>query len=173
MERVTYECVEELHRQNVLYAEVRYCPIREVEGGLTGEEYCEGVIAGLERGERDFGVKVRSILCFLRENPGEPVSLTIRAALSSLWGGSVEFVWGAVFSELCMRGSVEWCMRSAPHVYRIGFSIYQIVIRRVGSACIVGCDFHCLYPHRAVCSNSRPGQTLHESRGGGFGHCWG
>ncbi len=71
LERVAYEYVEDLHRQNVVYAEIRYNPFSEVEGGPNGAEYCEGVIAGLERGERDFGVKVRSILCFKRENPGD------------------------------------------------------------------------------------------------------
>ena len=84
----------------MLYAEIRYSPFREVEGGLTGEEYCEGVIAGLERGERDFGVKVRSILCFMRENPGKPVNLTVRAVLSSVWGAALSGKWGG--------GSVEW-----------------------------------------------------------------
>ena len=71
---MAYEYVQDLHHQNVLYAEIRYCPFSEVEGGPTGEEYCESVVTGLERGERDFGVKVRSIICFMRENPGESVS---------------------------------------------------------------------------------------------------
>lgn len=71
LERVAYEYCEELRRQNVVYAEIRYNPFSEVVGGPTGEEYCDGVIAGLERGEKEFGVKVRSILCFKRENPGK------------------------------------------------------------------------------------------------------
>ena len=71
LERVAYEYCEDLKRQNVVYAEIRYNPFCEVEAGPTGEEYCEGVIAGLEKGEKEFGVKVRSILCFMRENPSE------------------------------------------------------------------------------------------------------
>lgn len=71
LERVAYEYCEELKRQNVIYAEIRYNPFSDVEGGLTGEEYCEGVIAGLERGAIDFGIKLRSILCFMRADPGE------------------------------------------------------------------------------------------------------
>ncbi len=67
---MAYEYVQELERQNTVYAEIRYNPFSEIKGGPTEEEYCEGVIAGLERGERDTGVKVRSILCFKRENPG-------------------------------------------------------------------------------------------------------
>lgn len=70
LERVAYEYVQELKRQNTVYAEIRYNPFSEIEGGPTAKEYCEGVIAGLERGEKDTGVKVRSILCFKRENPG-------------------------------------------------------------------------------------------------------
>ena len=68
VERVTYEYCEELKRQNVLYFECRYNPLL---GEGDPEECMEGVIAGLERGERDFGVKSRQIFGFMRDYPGE------------------------------------------------------------------------------------------------------
>ena len=37
---------------------------------LSAEDYIEGAIAGLKRGEKDFGVKSRHILAFKREEPG-------------------------------------------------------------------------------------------------------
>ena len=57
---MAYEYCEELQRQNVVYAEIRFNPF--VEAGPSSEEYCDGIIAGLEKGEKEFGVKVRTIL---------------------------------------------------------------------------------------------------------------
>ncbi len=70
---MAYEYVEDLHRQNVVYAEIRYKPYSDVVGAPNGKQYCDAIITGLERGERDFNVKVRSILCFMRDNPGGPL----------------------------------------------------------------------------------------------------
>ncbi len=56
---------------NVIYSEVRYCPHFLTErGGLTPEEALLAVIDGLEQGQRQHKVKVRSILSFLRQLPG-------------------------------------------------------------------------------------------------------
>lgn len=56
-----------MKKQNVLYFELRYTPMSHK---MEPEEYVEGVIAGLERGEKDFGVKSRQILAFMRDKPG-------------------------------------------------------------------------------------------------------
>lgn len=40
-------------------------------GDLTPDEVVALVCQGLQEGERDFGVKVRSILCCMRHQPGE------------------------------------------------------------------------------------------------------
>ena len=37
---------------------------------MDPEDYVEGVIAGLKRGERDFGVKSHLIIAFMRDAPG-------------------------------------------------------------------------------------------------------
>jgi adenosine deaminase len=58
----------------VVYAELRFCPYLQAPGSETvicGEEYCEGIFAGLERGQKEFGVKIRVILAFMRNLPGE------------------------------------------------------------------------------------------------------
>ena len=64
---MSYEYCEEMERQNVVYFEIRYNPMGH---RMEPEEYIEGVIAGLKRGERDFRVKSRHILVFLRNKPG-------------------------------------------------------------------------------------------------------
>ena len=67
MERVAYEYCETLKKQNVVYFELRYAPMSHK---MRPEDYIEGIMAGLERGERDFGIKSRQIFAFLRHQPG-------------------------------------------------------------------------------------------------------
>ncbi len=66
IERVSYEMVEDAGRDNLRYLEVRYCPWLSRRNGLTMERALEAELAGLARGERDFGVVTRVINCSLR-----------------------------------------------------------------------------------------------------------
>jgi len=76
IERVSYEMVEDAARDNVRYLEVRYCPWLSRRQGLSMEKALEAELAGLARGERDFGTVTRVINCSLRHyDPG--VSLDI------------------------------------------------------------------------------------------------
>jgi adenosine deaminase len=76
IERVSYEMVEDASRDGIRYLEVRYCPWLSRRQGLSMERALEAELAGLSRGERDFGVVTRVINCSLRHyDPG--VSLEI------------------------------------------------------------------------------------------------
>ena len=66
IERVSYEMVEDAARDNIRYLEVRYCPWLSRRRGLSMERALEAELAGLARGERDFGVITRVINCSLR-----------------------------------------------------------------------------------------------------------
>ena len=66
IERVSYEMVEDAARDNIRYLEVRYCPYLSRRKGLSMERALEAELAGLARGERDFGVIARVINCSLR-----------------------------------------------------------------------------------------------------------
>ncbi|HEX2218749.1 MAG TPA: adenosine deaminase [Gemmatimonadales bacterium] len=66
IERVSYEMVEDAARDRVRYLEVRYCPWLSRRRGLSMERALEAELAGLARGERDFGVVARVINCSLR-----------------------------------------------------------------------------------------------------------
>jgi adenosine deaminase len=66
IERVSYEMVEDAARDNIRYLEVRYCPWLSRHRGLSMERALEAELAGLTRGERDFGVVARVINCSLR-----------------------------------------------------------------------------------------------------------
>jgi adenosine deaminase len=66
IERVSYEMVEDAARDRIRYLEVRYCPWLSRRQGLSMERALEAELAGLTRGERDFGVVTRVINCSLR-----------------------------------------------------------------------------------------------------------
>ncbi|XP_019492493.1 PREDICTED: adenosine deaminase isoform X4 [Hipposideros armiger] len=81
IKRIAYEFVEMKAKEGVVYVEVRYSPHllansnvkpipwNQAEGDLTPDEVVALVSQGLQEGERDFGVKVRSILCCMRHEP--------------------------------------------------------------------------------------------------------
>ncbi|XP_022448036.1 adenosine deaminase isoform X4 [Delphinapterus leucas] len=81
IKRTAYEFVEMKAKEGVVYMEVRYSPHllanskvepipwNQAEGDLTPDEVVCLVDQGLQDGERDFGVKVRSILCCMRHQP--------------------------------------------------------------------------------------------------------
>ena len=84
LERIAYEFCEDIANNGVLYCETRYCPHLLANCGVDGvqcngskEQNCsprkvvESVCKGIERGCKDFGVKVRTILCCMRHRPGK------------------------------------------------------------------------------------------------------
>ena len=66
LERVAYEFVEDMARDNVVYAEVRFAPHFHTQGGLGLDGVMTAVLKGLSRGEEDFGVEVGLIVCAMR-----------------------------------------------------------------------------------------------------------
>ncbi|XP_070276979.1 adenosine deaminase isoform X1 [Myotis yumanensis] len=81
IKRIAYEFVEMKAKEGVVYVEVRYSPHllanykvepmpwNQPKGDITPDEVVYLVNQGLQEGERDFGVKVRSILCCMRHEP--------------------------------------------------------------------------------------------------------
>ena len=80
IERVAYEMVEDAKTDGLRYFEVRYCPTLSGREGLTVEAVVEAQWRGLQRGERDFGVKGRIINTALRQNdPAASLDLARRS----------------------------------------------------------------------------------------------
>ena len=80
---MAYEFCEDSAKQGIVYSEVRYCPhvlankLSNAEepaytkpGTLTTEDVMSIICDSLDRGQKDFGIKVRSILCCMRHKPG-------------------------------------------------------------------------------------------------------
>jgi len=67
IERVAYECGEDLARDGVVYAEIRYAPVFSTERGLNLEQIVEAVGRGFSRAEREHNVVLRQIVCAMRD----------------------------------------------------------------------------------------------------------
>jgi adenosine deaminase len=117
IERVAYEMVEDAAKDNVRYLEVRYCPHLSTHRGLSMEEVLLAESRGLERGQRDFGVRTGIINCSLRHYPPdrsiEIAELSVRSkhlgvVAFDLAGGEAGFppgVHGAAF-DVALAGNL-------------------------------------------------------------------
>lgn len=81
LERIAYELGEDASRENVRYMEVRYSPVLNIREGLSLVEAVEAPLRGLQRAERDFGIRTNVIICGLRnmspETSTELADLTV------------------------------------------------------------------------------------------------
>jgi adenosine deaminase len=66
IERVAYEMVADAAADGLRYLEVRYAPSLSTHEGLSLDDVIRAEWAGLQRGEREFGVVTRIINCTLR-----------------------------------------------------------------------------------------------------------
>ncbi|MEQ9161079.1 MAG: adenosine deaminase, partial [Ilumatobacter fluminis] len=66
IERVAYECAQDLAADNVVYAEVRFAPELHIEGGLTLQEVLDAVLAGFERGSAGTDLTIYTICSAMR-----------------------------------------------------------------------------------------------------------
>ncbi len=64
--RFSYELIEDVAAENIRYIEVRYSPILHQKNGMSLDMAIESVNKGLKKGEKDFGVKSRIIICGIR-----------------------------------------------------------------------------------------------------------
>ncbi len=67
IERVAYECAEDLARDGVVYAESRYAPIFSTARGLSLQQVVAAVARGFARAESRHGITVRQIVCAMRD----------------------------------------------------------------------------------------------------------
>ena len=82
IERATFELYEDLARQGVVYAEVRFAPSKHLLGGLSYDEVVEASVRGLNRAKETYDIDGNIILCCIRgeENKGDKKSKKNREA---------------------------------------------------------------------------------------------
>jgi adenosine deaminase len=66
IERVAFECAEDLAIDNVVYAEVRFAPELHIDGGLSLQEVLDAVLTGFERGSAGTDLTIRTICSAMR-----------------------------------------------------------------------------------------------------------
>ncbi len=71
LERVAFESMEDMARENVVYAEIRFAPVLHQQQGLNLEEVVTAVLSGLERGRKKTGMACGVILCAMRNQSPE------------------------------------------------------------------------------------------------------
>lgn len=66
IEQAAYELFEDLSKQNVIYAEVRFAPSKHTENGLSYNQVVEAAIRGMNKAKEEFGINGNLILCCMR-----------------------------------------------------------------------------------------------------------
>jgi len=66
LELISYQLIEQMKKDNVIYSEIRFAPHLHLLKGLTQSEVVESVLNGIKMGEKKFKIKSNLILCILR-----------------------------------------------------------------------------------------------------------
>lgn len=69
LERAAYEVARDSAAENVSYLELRYAPMLHANKGLACNDIVSAVIAGLQKAEREYGIKSGVIICGIRNMP--------------------------------------------------------------------------------------------------------
>lgn len=77
---VTEDLFQQLQRDGVIYAEIRFAPLLHTERGLTPQEIVETVNEAAERSSAATGIEARLILCTLRHYSAAQSMETVRLA---------------------------------------------------------------------------------------------
>ena len=76
LERATFELTEDLAKEGVTYAEIRFAPQLSIKGGMTQEQAVEAAIEGVKRGMEQYpSIRVGLILCCMRGEDNEEWNL--------------------------------------------------------------------------------------------------
>jgi adenosine deaminase len=67
LERVAFECAQDLANDGVVYAEVRYAPELSTHAGLSLDEVVQAILRGFARGERETGIRTGFIVTAMRQ----------------------------------------------------------------------------------------------------------
>lgn len=86
LKRVAHELALDLVNDGVVYAEVRFAPLKHLEDGLTKEEVVEAVLEGFRLVH---GIEIRLILCMMRDMPDEENIKVIELAQKYIHHGVV------------------------------------------------------------------------------------
>src|SRR3954453_9702716 len=67
LERVAFECAQDLAADGVAYAEVRHAPELSTRDGLSPDEVVQAILRGFARGEQETGIRMGFIVTAMRQ----------------------------------------------------------------------------------------------------------
>lgn len=76
IEQATYELFEDLAKQNVIYAEIRFAPSLHTKQGLTYEKVVESAIRGMNKAKEKYKIQGNLLLCCMRGEDNTISNLT-------------------------------------------------------------------------------------------------
>ncbi len=88
----------DLHKENVVYVEVRFAPLQHINDNLSTKEIIEAVLDGLEEGKRLTGMEYGLIICCMRHHDEKDNEKLLEDTLPYLGKGvcSVDLAGGEV-----------------------------------------------------------------------------
>ena len=82
-----YDVLKSMKQENVCYAEIRFAPLLSETEDMNCAKVIEALLAGLEKGKKDFGIEYGVITCAMRHHSEEKNRRMIRTAREYLGYG--------------------------------------------------------------------------------------
>ena len=82
-----YDVLKSMKQENVCYAEIRFAPLLSETEDMNCAKVIEALVAGLEKGKKDFGIEYGVITCAMRHHSEEENRRMIRTAREYLGYG--------------------------------------------------------------------------------------
>ena len=82
-----YDLLKSMKKENVCYAEIRFAPLLSETADMNCKKVIEAVLAGLEKGKKDFGIEYGVITCAMRHHSQEDNYRMIKTAREYLGKG--------------------------------------------------------------------------------------
>ena len=89
LKRVTFELLEDAHKENIKYMEIRFAPILHTNKGLSIKEVIKSVINGINYAEEKYDIKANLILGCMRNMSENDAILVINEGKEFLGKGVV------------------------------------------------------------------------------------
>lgn len=91
LERIIYELLEDMSKENILYSEIRFAPTLHMEQGLSMEEIIESILKGKTRAEKEYNIKSNIILIGMRNDSSDNIFKILNVGKKYLGKGVVAF----------------------------------------------------------------------------------
>ena len=82
-----YDVLKSMTKENVCYAEIRFAPLLSETADMNCKKVIEAVLAGLEKGKKDFGIEYGVITCAMRHHSQKDNYRMIKTAREYLGEG--------------------------------------------------------------------------------------